>query len=98
MTTKVGAPALLGTRPDAELGAVVVQARQLALAEQQPVSRYAFQADGVTLGLGIFDTLARDEGRLAHLGGEIAKTSMAAGAELLARAPDTGAVDLLVVK
>ena len=98
MTVTVGVLALLEAKPEkgAELEALLVQARQLALAEQQTISWYAFQADEVTFG--IFDTFESDEGRQAHLGGEIAETLMKVAPELLAKAPDIRAVDLLAVK
>jgi quinol monooxygenase YgiN len=98
MTVTVGVLALLEAKPEkgAELEAILVQARQLALAEQQTISWYAFQADEVTFG--IFDTFESDDGRQAHLGGEIAKTLMKVAPELLAQAPDIRAVDLLAVK
>lgn len=98
MTVTVGVLALLEAKPDkaAELAALLRQARELALAEDQTVSWYAFQADEVTYG--IFDTFENDEGRQAHLGGEIAKALMKAAPELLARDPDIRPVDLLAVK
>ena len=74
MTVTVGVLALLEAKPEKteELAALLEQARELAVAEQQTVSWYAFQADEVTYG--IFDTFETDEGRQAHLAGEIAKT------------------------
>ena len=98
MTVTVGVLALLEAKPEkaAELAALLEQARELALAEQQTVSWYAFQADEVTYG--IFDTFESDAGRQAHLGGEIAKTLMKVAPELLAKDPDIRPVDLLAVK
>ena len=91
VTVTVGVLALLEAKPEkgAELEAVLVQVRQLALAEQQTISRYAFQADEVTSG--IFDTFESDGGCWAHLGGEIAKTLMKVAPGLLTRAPDVRA-------
>jgi quinol monooxygenase YgiN len=98
MTVTVGVLALLEAKPEkaAELAALLEQARELALAEQQTVSWYAFQADEVTYG--IFDTFESEEGRQAHLGGEIAKTLMKVAPELLAKDPEIRPVDLLAVK
>ena len=98
MTVTVGVLALLEAKPEkaAELGTLLRQARELALAEQQTVSWYAFQADEVTFG--IFDTFESEEGRQAHLGGEIAKTLMKVAPELLAKGPDIRPVSLLAVK
>jgi quinol monooxygenase YgiN len=98
MTVTVGVLALLEAKPEkaAELAALLEQARELAVAEQQTVSWYAFQADPVTFG--IFDTFESDDGRQAHLGGEIAQTLMQVAPELLAQDPDIRPVDLLAVK
>ena len=98
MTVTVGVLALLEAKPEksAELGALLGQARELALAEQHTISWYAFQADEVTFG--IFDTFESDEGRQAHLSGEIAKTLIKVAPELLAKDPDIRPVGLLAVK
>jgi quinol monooxygenase YgiN len=98
MTVTVGVLALLQAKPEkaAELAALLKQARELALAEQQTVSWYAFQADEVTYG--IFDTFESEAGRQAHLGGEIAKALMSVAPELLATDPEIRPVDLLAVK
>jgi quinol monooxygenase YgiN len=98
MTVTVGVLALLEAKPEkaAELAALLEQARELAVAEEQTVSWYAFQADEVTYG--IFDTFEGDAGRHAHLGGEIAKTLMKVAPDLLAKDPDIRPVDLLAVK
>jgi len=70
----------------------------LPLAEQEPatVSWYALQLGPSTFG--IFDTFVAEEGRQAHLGGEIAKALMAKAPELLAQSPVIEQVDLLAVK
>lgn len=98
MTVTVGVLALLEAKPEkaASLAALLEAARELALAEQQTVSWYAFEVDAVTYG--IFDTFESDEGRQAHLSGEIAKTLMKVAPDLLARDPDIRPVDLLAVK
>ena len=98
MSVTVGVLALLEAKPEkaTELAALLTTARELALAEQQTVSWYAFQADEVTFG--IFDTFESEEGRQAHLGGEIAKTLMKVAPELLAKGPDIRPVSLLAVK
>jgi quinol monooxygenase YgiN len=98
MTVTVGVLALLEAKPEkaAELGALLEQARELAVAEQQTVSWYAFKADEVTYG--IFDTFETDAGRQAHLGGEIAQALVKAAPDLLAKDPDIRPVTLLAVK
>jgi quinol monooxygenase YgiN len=98
MSVTVGVLALLEAKPEkaAELAALLEQARELALAEQQTVSWYAFKVDAVTYG--IFDTFETDAGRQAHLSGEIAQALMKAAPELLAKDPDIRPVELLAVK
>jgi quinol monooxygenase YgiN len=98
MTVTVGVLALLEAKPEKteELGALLEQARELAVAEQQTVSWYAFQADEVTYG--IFDTFETDAGRQAHLAGEIAQALVKAAPDLLAKDPDIRPVQLLAVK
>jgi quinol monooxygenase YgiN len=98
MTVTVGVLALLEAKPEkaGELAALLVQARELAVAEQQTVSWYAFKADEVTYG--IFDTFESDTGRQAHLAGEIAQALVKAAPDLLAKEPDIRPVQLLAVK
>jgi quinol monooxygenase YgiN len=47
---------------------------------------------------GIFDTFADEQGREAHLKGEIAKALMGKAKELLANDPDIKKVDILAAK
>jgi len=70
----------------------------LPLAQQEPdtVSWYALQLGPSTFG--IFDTFENEEGRQAHLGGQIAQALMAKAPELLAKDPVIEQVDLLAVK
>ena len=70
----------------------------LPLAQQEPdtVSWYALQLGPSTFG--IFDTFEHEEGRKAHLGGQIAQALMAKAPELLAKEPVIEQVDLLAVK
>ncbi|MGZ3872689.1 MAG: putative quinol monooxygenase [Mucilaginibacter sp.] len=70
----------------------------ISLAEQEPdtVSWYAFQIG--PSAFGIFDSFESEEGRQAHLGGEIAKALMAKAPELLAQSPVIQQVDILAVK
>jgi len=70
----------------------------LPLAEKEPdtVRWYALQLAPATFG--IFDTFPHDEGRTAHLQGEIAKALMAHADELLSVPPTIEKVELLAVK
>jgi quinol monooxygenase YgiN len=47
---------------------------------------------------GIFDTFADENGRNAHLNGEIAKALFAKAGELLAKAPEISKPEVLAVK
>jgi quinol monooxygenase YgiN len=70
----------------------------LPLAEQEAgtIRWYALQIGPSTFG--IFDSFEGEEGRQAHLGGEIAKALMAKAPELLAKDPVIEQVSLLAVK
>jgi quinol monooxygenase YgiN len=98
MSVTVGILVLLEAKPDkaGELADFLKQGRTLALAEPLTVDWYAFKVDDLTFG--IFDTFEAEEGREAHLGGEIAKALMAAAPDLLAKDPDLRTVDILAVK
>jgi len=68
----------------------------LAMEEAGTISWFALQIGPSTFG--IFDTFETQEGREAHLGGEIAKALMANAPDLLAVDPVLEMVDLLAVK
>lgn len=70
----------------------------LPLAEQEPgtVRWYALQIGPSTFG--IFDTFETEEGRKAHLNGQIAAALMANASALLANEPVIEMVDLLAIK
>ena len=70
----------------------------LPLAEAEPatVRWYAIKINENTFG--IFDTFETEDGRSAHLQGQIAAALMANAAELLAKDPVIEFVDLLAVK
>lgn len=71
-------------------------ALQTAQAEAQTVSWYALQLDDATFG--IFDTFADDDGRQAHLDGDIASALMDRADELLTRPPQIEHVEVLAAK
>src|ERR1700747_276450 len=80
-----------GKEADAE--AFLKSARSLALAENGTLKWYA-----VKLGpgkFGIFDTFANEDGRNAHLTGEIAKVLGARANELFATAPQIEKTEVL---
>ncbi|TLU99578.1 putative quinol monooxygenase [Dyadobacter luticola] len=68
----------------------------LAMKEAGTINWFALQIGPSTFG--IFDTFETQEGREAHLGGEIAKALMTHAPDLLAIDPVLEMVDLLAVK
>ena len=67
-----------------------------AIAEERTISWHALQIGPSTFG--VFDTFETEEGRNAHIHGEIAKELIARIPELLASMPVLEKVDLLAVK
>lgn len=69
-----------------------------ALVDQEPgtVTWYAFRQSQTTFG--IFDTFGNDDGRQAHLSGEVAKALGQVADDLLAAPPDIRPVDVLAAK
>lgn len=81
---------------EAELEAFLNSGLELAQDEELTVNWYALKFDDSTFG--IFDTFEGEDGRNAHLNGEIAKALMAKADELLAESPKIEKIDLLAVK
>src|SRR5271155_3777478 len=79
-----------------ELEAFLKSAQPLAEREAGTVTWYA-----IKLGpgkYGIFDTFADENGRDAHLNGEIAKTLFAKAAELFSKPPEVAKPEILASK
>jgi quinol monooxygenase YgiN len=70
----------------------------LSIVENEPatLSWYALKIGPSTFG--IFDTFPDEEGRQAHLTGEVAKALMAKAAELLSEPPSIEKVEILAAK
>jgi len=98
MTVKFGLLALLEAKPDKgdELGTFLEAGRALAVAEAGTVTWYAFKVSDTQYG--IFDTFETDEGRQAHLAGEIPIALGQVAADLLAKDPDIRPVNVIAVK
>lgn len=98
MAVDRGLLALLEARPgrERELADFLRQGRELAAAEGGTATWYAFHLGGTTFG--IFDTFEGEEGRQAHLGGQIPAALAQVGPGLLAGAPDIRLTDIIAVK
>ena len=98
MTIDRGLLALLEAKPGKgeELAAFLRQGRELAAAEEGTVTWYAFKLSDTTYG--IFDTFADEDGRQAHLNGQIPAALGEVGPDLLASDPDIRTTDVIAVK
>jgi len=98
MSVDRGLLALLEAKPGKgdELADFLRQGRELAVAESGTVTWYAFKISDTTYG--IFDTFEGEEGRQAHLNGQIPAVLAQVGSDLLATDPDIRAIDVLAVK
>ena len=98
MSIDRGLLALLEAKPGKgdELAAFLQQGRELAVAEEGTVTWYAFKLSDTTYG--IFDTFESEDGRQAHLGGQIPAALGQVAAELLAKDPDIRLTDIIAVK
>jgi len=84
---RIGILAILRAKPGraGDVEAFLKSAQSLAQSESQTLRWYAFKLDDSRFG--IFDTFADDDGRQAHVAGEIARQLFAAAVELLAAPP-----------
>ena len=79
-----------------EVAEFLKSALPLAHAENETIKWYGLKINENTFG--IFDTFETEDGRKAHLQGQIAAALMANATELLAKDPVIEFVDLLAVK
>jgi quinol monooxygenase YgiN len=98
MNVDRGILAVLEAKPGKgdELAAFLAQGRELAVAESGTVTWYAFKLSDTTYG--IFDTFAGEEGRQAHLNGQIPAALGQVASDLLAAEPDIRLADVIAVK
>ena len=98
MSVRFSLLALLEAKPEKgdELGRFLENGRALAVAEPATVTWYAFKVSETTYG--IFDTFEDEDGRQAHLNGEVPKALASVAPELLAADPDIRTVEIVAVK
>jgi quinol monooxygenase YgiN len=98
MSVKYGLFVLLEAKPGkgADLGAFLEQGRAIAAAESGTVTWYAFRVNDTTYG--IFDTFNDEDGRRAHVNGQIPAALNDVGPDLLAKDPDIRPIDVIAVK
>jgi quinol monooxygenase YgiN len=98
MSVEFGLLALLESKPGRgdDLGDFLVAGRALAAAETGTVTWYAFKISETQYG--IFDTFESEEGRQAHLAGEIPTALGQVAPDLLQKDPDIRTVDVIAVK
>jgi quinol monooxygenase YgiN len=79
-----------------ELGKFLADGRELAAAESGTMTWHAFKVDELTYG--VFDTFADEDGRQAHLNGELASRLGAVAADLLAGEPEIKFIEIVASK
>jgi len=79
-----------------EVAELLKSALPLAVAEPGTTVWFALKLGPSTFG--IFDAFPDEDGRQAHLAGEIARALMAKAPELLAKPPDIQPVEVLAAK
>lgn len=95
---KFGILATLQARPgrEADVERFLSSARPLVEAETGTTTWFVFRIGPATFG--IFDTFKGEEGRSAHVNGEVAKALFARAEELFTSPPDIKPVDILAEK
>jgi quinol monooxygenase YgiN len=90
--------ALLEAKPgkEEEVESFLKSAQPLAENESGTTTWYALKLGPAKFG--IFDTFKDEEGRNAHLGGEIAKALFAKADDLFAKPPQVEKLDILAAK
>jgi quinol monooxygenase YgiN len=98
LVTRLAIWAELEAKPgkEKEVEAFLKSAQPLAEQEQGTISWYAIKMGPAKYG--IFDTFADENGRNAHLNGEIAKALFAKAKELFAKPPDIAKPEVLAAK
>lgn len=95
---KVGLFVKLHAKPGKEAELEQLLTGALALANQEAATPVWFALKFGPSTFGIFDAFAAEEGRQAHLNGQIAAALMAKAPELLAQPPNIESVDIMAAK
>lgn len=95
---RIGILAILRAQPGraGDVEAFLKSAQSLAQSEMQTLRWYAFKLDDSRFG--IFDTFTDEDGRQAHVAGEIARQLFAAAVELLAAPPSIEFAEIIANK
>ena len=98
LATKLAILANIEAKPEhaADVEALLTGAITLANQEAGTTNWFAFKLSETRFG--IFDTFANEEGRQAHLNGDIAKALLGKADEWLSQAPDILMADVLAAK
>lgn len=98
MSVHVGLLVTLEAKPGRqdEVAQFLEAGQTLVEGEPETVSWYAFRLTETTFG--IFDTFADDDGRDAHLSGQVAKTLGQIADDLLLSPPDIQPIDVVASK
>ena len=98
MTVHKALLARLEAKPGKEAAVQDLLVSALALANQEARTTVWFALKLGPSTFGVFDAFADEEGRQAHLNGDIAKALMAKAPELLAKPPQIDPVEVLAAK
>jgi len=98
MTVKLGLLVTLTAKPGKEDEVAAFLRGGLAIVEQEPGTMTWYAIRQSTTTFGIFDTFGTEDGRQAHLSGEVAKALGQIAGDLLASPPDIRPVDVLAAK
>jgi quinol monooxygenase YgiN len=98
MAVELGILALLEAKPGKgdDLADFLRSGRDIVAREEGTVNWYAFKLSDTTYG--IFDTFESEDGRQAHLNGEIPKALGEIAPTLLATDPDIRPIEILAIK
>lgn len=98
MTVKLGLLVTLEAKPGKEDEVAAFLQGGLSIVAQEPGTTTWYAIRQSTTTFGIFDTFGTEDGRQAHLSGEVAKALGQIAGELLASPPDIRPVDVLAAK